>query len=112
MSFCTVSWFALPLAGLIPLLGNKLVVSVLCPQYFGLLTPAFPKASEIEGLTGRSQEIGKAHSANSSWPLSPCLPPFQGASAPFSHAQDKNEAAAIFIEGPKLKIGLKHNLKK
>lgn len=34
-----------------------------------------------------------------SWPLSPCLPPLQWISPPFSHAQDKNEAAAIFIEG-------------
>lgn len=38
--------------------------------------------------------------------------PLQWTSAPFSHTQYKNEAAAIFIEGPKLKIGLEHNLKK
>lgn len=32
--------------------------------------------------------------------------------SPWSHSPYKNEAAAIFIEGPKLKIGLEHNLKK
>lgn len=62
VSFCTVSSFALPVGWSHPprrkqsaVGGNKPVVSVLRPQYFGLLTPAFPKASEIEGLAGRSQ---------------------------------------------------------
>ena len=40
------------------------------------------------------------------------LTPFQLTFFPSSHSPYKNEAAAIFIEGPKLKIGLEHNLKK
>ncbi|XP_070315985.1 LETM1 domain-containing protein LETM2, mitochondrial isoform X7 [Odocoileus virginianus] len=40
------------------------------------------------------------------------LAPSQPTSSPASHSPYKNEAAAIFIEGPKLKIGLEHNLKK
>lgn len=40
------------------------------------------------------------------------LAPSQPTSSPVSHSPYKNEAAAIFIEGPKLKIGLEHNLKK
>lgn len=62
VSFCTVSSFSLPVGWSHPprkkqsmVGGNKLIVLVLCPQYFGLLTPAFPKASQIEGLAGRSQ---------------------------------------------------------
>jgi hypothetical protein len=42
----------------------------------------------------------------------PWSPSFPWTSVPFSHSPYKNEAAAIFIEGPKLKIGLEHNLKK
>lgn len=40
------------------------------------------------------------------------IAPSQPASSPVSHSPYKIEAAAIFIEGPKLKIGLEHNLKK
>lgn len=40
------------------------------------------------------------------------LAPLQLTFSPVSHSPYKNEAAAIFIEGPKLKIGLEHNLKK
>lgn len=84
---------------------NKLVVSVFLPR----LSQSIRDSGVVREVTGkyRKHPVPTAHG-----PLVPVSLLCRGTSAPFSHAQDKNEAAAIFIEGPKLKIGLKHNLKK
>lgn len=89
----------------------------LCPQDVSLLSLPFPKFQRqkdcLGGLGAQSRrQRSRGLVRNQLMAPESLPPPLHRTSPPFSHAQDKNEAAAIFIEGPKLKIGLKHNLKK
>ena len=79
------------------------------PAFF----PCLSQSPAEEGGLSRSLGAGpmqKRPQDRAPEPVS--LAPSQPTSSPASHSPYKNEAAAIFIEGPKLKIGLEHNLKK